>query len=925
MKNSKRIITLILALVMALSTMSFSALASNFSDITNEKVAEAVAKLVANGIITGYEDGTFRPDNQITRAEFAAVVTRMKGVANTVAPDAKTGFADLDNDESRAWARPYVKAAVDLGVINGFEDGTFRAAEPVTYEQAVKMLVCAMGYEVVAQSEYNKAVAANPSTTTWSTGYIVAANKHGFTKGAVTGKISEPASRGTVALLTSNAIDVPPLQVNQDGSVGKGDATESEEKQVQDFKGVVTGTYYTGIDSPVAGISLSQIKITTTENGEEIYDLAPSVAESIDFEDLIGKGVTAYYNTLDRQITAITKTNNKTTVIDEASVIRPIADGEIKYYNEKKKTTSVDLDDYTVIYNGKYIPSNSDIIDDLDDEFTNGTIELNETTGKKVAKITSYDVYVVDSFNRTTGKITFKYGAGFYTFPSSTVDKPEIYVDGKIKAYDSLSLRAYNVINLMEAPEVGGNVLNKMYVTTKYYSGKVTAELDKERTVELGGKEVILTNAYNEFDGSGKAPFSLGDSYKYYLDHTGQIAAIDYNAQTSSPYELGYIIDADRDNVNLIKKDKSFAIVPMKDKVKIDGVSTNNEDVKAKLEEIADDLYGEDTCAQPVKYIITNGELSAIDTAATAEGERATAIGSDSDDTFIYNDGGNATTSKTSVTVSGKLYQASSSTVVIYVPEDRTADYNYSIMAPAKAFASGGTREVKVFGADPEQRTKQPTMILIYGVDPAYDFVSSTPYMIVSSVNRASREIVGYENGSTETSVAISEDKFKSFEDDDALVTFEEVDKGDVIRYVEDATGVIAIEMIYDASDEGLLYQEGPSDNYMYYKQITTNVGELAIRYAEAFDIIESSQLSVTTAMGDSYTDADKQASGKLFTYKLSSATKVLTIDEEGELVILDTEEKYTSISTVEGGSSEVIIFTNDTTNNPAKTIYIVK
>ena len=53
MKNSKRIITLILALVMALSTMSFSALASNFSDITNEKVAEAVAKLVANGIITG--------------------------------------------------------------------------------------------------------------------------------------------------------------------------------------------------------------------------------------------------------------------------------------------------------------------------------------------------------------------------------------------------------------------------------------------------------------------------------------------------------------------------------------------------------------------------------------------------------------------------------------------------------------------------------------------------------------------------------------------------------------------------------------------------------------------------------------------------------------------------------------------------------
>ena len=369
MRNSKRIVTLILALVMMVSTMGLTAFASDFSDITDERVGEAVAKLVANGIITGYEDGTFRPDNQITRAEFAAVVTRMKGVANTVAPDAKTGFADLDNDESRAWARPYVKAAVDLGIINGFEDGTFRAGEPVTYEQAVKMLVCAAGYEVVAQSEYNKAIAANPNAS-WSAGYIAAANKHGFTKGAVTGKISEPATRGIVALLTGNTIDVPPLVQNQDGSVGKGDASENEEKQVQDIKGIVTGTYYTKTTSPIGEISLNEIQITTIENGEETYQLSDTVAKSIDFEDLIGKGVTAYYNTLDRQITSITKTNNKITTIDEASVIRPIENGVIKYYADNKKSTAVDLDAYTVIYNGKYIPSDSDIIDDLDNEYT---------------------------------------------------------------------------------------------------------------------------------------------------------------------------------------------------------------------------------------------------------------------------------------------------------------------------------------------------------------------------------------------------------------------------------------------------------------------------------------------------------------------------------------------------------------------------
>ncbi len=925
MKNSKRIVTLILALVLIISTMSFGVLATNFSDITDEKVAEAVAKLVANGIITGYEDGTFRPDNQITRAEFAAIVVRMKGVGETLGTDAATGFSDLDNDSSRAWARPYVKAAVDLNIINGFEDGTFRAGEPVTYEQAVKMLVCAAGYEIVAQSEYNKAIISNPNAT-WSAGYISAANKHGFTKGAVTAEISEPASRGVVALLTSNAIDVTPLVQNADGSVGKGENTESEEKTVVEVKGIVSGTYYTGIDASSAGISLKEIKILTTENGEETYELSDELANAIDFEDLIGKGVTAYYNTLDRKLTSITKANNTITLINEKDVIRPIENGRIKYYNDNKKTTTVDLSDYTVIYNGKYIPSNSDIIEDLNEDFTSGTIELIETGRRKFAKITSYDVYVVESFNRTSGKITFKYDGGYYTFPSATDDKPEIYVDGVKKEYDSLTLRAFNVINFMEAPEVGGNSISKMYVTTKQYSGKVTAELDKERVVELTNKEVILTNMYNDFEGSGKAPFTLGDTYTYYLDYTGQLAAIDYNPLTSGEYDLGYIIDADRVAVSLIKKDKTFEIVTMKNKVKVDGVSTDNSDVKAKLEDIAYDLYGTDVCSQPVKYIITNGELSAIDTAATAEGERATAIGSNSDDTFIYNDGGNAATTRTSLTLSGMAYQVSASTVVVYVPEDSTNDSDYSIMAPSKAFVSGGTREVKIFGADPEQRTKQPSMVLIYGVDPAYDFVSSTPYMVVSGVDRANRQIRGYEKGgASEEIIAISEDKFKTFEDDDALVSFEEVGEGDVIRYIEDASGVIAIEMIYDASDEELLYSAGPDEDYMYFRSYTSNVGDLKIRYLEAFDVIGTTQLSATKAMGSSYTEAQKQEEGNIFTFGLTSSTNVYRFDEEGNLIAEPSDTKYDNIGISEGNSSEIIVFVTDTTNSTAKAIYIVK
>ena len=87
MRSLRRLITVVLALAMILTSVGIPAFAASFSDITDQKVADAVDKLVAYSIITGYEDGTFKPDNQITRAEFAAIVTRMKGVADSIGTD----------------------------------------------------------------------------------------------------------------------------------------------------------------------------------------------------------------------------------------------------------------------------------------------------------------------------------------------------------------------------------------------------------------------------------------------------------------------------------------------------------------------------------------------------------------------------------------------------------------------------------------------------------------------------------------------------------------------------------------------------------------------------------------------------------------------------------------------------------------------
>ena len=936
MRSLKKLITSLLAVVMILTSVGIPAFAASFSDITDEKVAVAVDKLVAHSIITGYEDGTFKPDNQITRAEFAAIVTRMKGVTDNLGTDAVTGFSDLDNDASRAWARPYVKAAVDLKIINGFEDGTFRAGEPVTYEQAVKMLVCAVGYEVVAQSELSKIKITNPNAT-WSAGYIAAANKHGITKGVITNLISEPASRGVVAVLTSNGLDVPEIKENEDGTFEKVDPEETE-KNITEIKGLVSGTYYTGIDSDNVNISEIELMIGTGSD-KNTYELAEKLRGTIDLNDIIGKYVVAYYDNIDRQITSITERNNTSVIIDEAS-IHNISGDTIRYYKENGSLETVSLSGYTVIHNGKYVSSI-----DLESEFKNGTIELLTAGGNKFAKVTTYEVFVVSSYDKTNEKIFFKYkktfdnGDGtpvnYYQFPNRTSDKPEIYVNGVKKEFSSLSLSAYNVINYMESPDgASGNEIKKMYVTTGSKSGKVTAGLGEERKVELDNKEMYLTNDYVAYSPTGndeeKAPFELGDSYTYYLDYTGQIAAVKYSAASNaSNYSYGYIIAAgdDRDGnpaVKIFTSSNSVATYKLKSSVKVDGDKTSDDNVIGKLEDAAATLnsnyntaFGTTPTAvcQPVKYSVSGGQIDSIDTVATVSGG--------TDDSFTY-DGKlngtskNATTTKTTVKISGTTYAMNTSTIVIYVPDTRSNEDAYSKMSASTAFATTTEAYAEVFGVDSSSSNKLAKMVLVYGNDPTLDYIGDSPYMVVTKVSGSTDgdQITGYVKDSESTStVTVSEDKFRTNLSDNA-VTAAAVEKGDIIRYLKDSSGkVIAIEMVYDASaagklTEGALYSDTTGD-----PDFRARYGEVVARYSD------ENTISVTTALKAEGADTDA-ANNAARTYSTSSS-KVLILTTSGDVETTTLDSIY-DIST-ETPSRVIVISRYDDEKTAATVIYIVK
>lgn len=142
------------------------------SDIAGNWAQAHIEKLVSLGAITGYPDGTFRPDSTITRAEFVTVLVKALKL------QAKGGkvFADTAN----SWAKAYVSTAVAYGILDGYDVNTFGSDDPVTREQMAVMAV-----KAAKLSPVNKRVSFSDSEdiSSWAKEAVTTAVKNGIMKG----------------------------------------------------------------------------------------------------------------------------------------------------------------------------------------------------------------------------------------------------------------------------------------------------------------------------------------------------------------------------------------------------------------------------------------------------------------------------------------------------------------------------------------------------------------------------------------------------------------------------------------------------------------------------------------------------------------------------------------------------------------------
>ena len=111
---------------------------SSYSDVSvNNWFNNAVCTLSNAGIISGYPDGSFQPNGKITRAEFATIASRFF--------DVTVSGADAFPDISGHWARQYINEAAAIGIVTGYEDGTFRPQKLITRAEAMTMVNRTLG------------------------------------------------------------------------------------------------------------------------------------------------------------------------------------------------------------------------------------------------------------------------------------------------------------------------------------------------------------------------------------------------------------------------------------------------------------------------------------------------------------------------------------------------------------------------------------------------------------------------------------------------------------------------------------------------------------------------------------------------------------------------------------------------------------
>ncbi len=573
MKNLKKVLAVVLAFAMIIGTNAFAA---SFSDLDKTaSYAEAVSVLADLGILKGYDDGTVKPEGNITRAEFAAIVCRIKGLEDAAnSAKGQTIFSDVPAD---SWASGYINMASQQGIINGVGGGLFLPEENVKFEEAVKMVVAALGYGPQAES------------MGYPVGYLTVASQTNITKG-VSGATGAIANRGTVARLAYNSLDVPLMEqvsygtgsvqyqpgdkilldslgltkveatiLEIPGSTGSSNALQPDQVRLRVNKHYIAYDGKLMISDPAASTTYSDLtwvedKVSVGTTDAQSYLNKPVIAylEGAYDDDVVIKAIVEKTSRIEEvkfasediysRYTDMTKATPEVSFYDNAenssSYTRATLDpkefslyvNDISFTNGRSSVEAI-LKGISIDSSDEAMDVFAKLIDEALENDLGFDVELlnNDTDSEyDVAYIDFYTDMVVDMVNANTYRVTSKNNAGaLYLDPternaSFTIEN----ADGTEAKFEDI--KTGSVLSIRKGiVEDNKMITGKVVVMDNKVEGKITeiSDSDKEITVDGKSYKVETNNGGISFD-----QLRTNTSAVFYINARGNIFYMDKSA-----------------------------------------------------------------------------------------------------------------------------------------------------------------------------------------------------------------------------------------------------------------------------------------------------------------------------------------------------------------------------------------------------------
>ncbi|QQS59332.1 S-layer homology domain-containing protein [Candidatus Peregrinibacteria bacterium] len=174
-----------------------------FLDIKNHWAKEFILQLAQRGIIEGYGDGTFGPDNNITRAELTKIALEAFAIGKLDVQD--NPFPDVDSTQ---WYSPFIAQAKLFHIVSGYSDSMFRPNISVTRGEGLKILLNAAGIDTSSYAEM-KSSFSDVEMGAFSTEFINWSTEHGIVSGYGNGTFgpNDTLTRGQLAKIVMNLLN----------------------------------------------------------------------------------------------------------------------------------------------------------------------------------------------------------------------------------------------------------------------------------------------------------------------------------------------------------------------------------------------------------------------------------------------------------------------------------------------------------------------------------------------------------------------------------------------------------------------------------------------------------------------------------------------------------------------------------------------